>query len=127
MSTEDIVTFEQAKKLAELGFDYKVHLYYQLRDKELLENVRKDYNWKARNNIERCTIVSCPTLSQAQKWLRDVKSIFVQSSLIRQQSHDKKHDWLIYDKDGKCIALVIVVMVVMKLRFQQELIKHLSF
>lgn len=71
MDEKDFVKFNQAMKLAELGFDYETFMYYQVSGGELIDNgLRKDFNWKARNNPERSTTLSCPTLSQACKWLR---------------------------------------------------------
>lgn len=71
MNKEDFVKFNQAMKLAKLGFDYETFMYYQVSDGELIDNgLRKDFNWKVRNNPERSTSLSCPTLSQACKWIR---------------------------------------------------------
>lgn len=66
---EDFITYEQAVKLKELGFDWGCDHYYHLYDEQStlsalpkFENFNKfDKNWSA------------PTLAQAQKWLREVK------------------------------------------------------
>ena len=71
MNHEDYVSFEQAQRLKELGFDWECnHWYHPLEDK-ILESV--DYS--NHNRFERP--YSAPTLSQAQKWLREVKGIAV--------------------------------------------------
>lgn len=67
---EDFVTFEQAQILKGLGFDWKCYTFYHwdnwqgLSDSGMYEN---------HNMFEKC--VSAPTLSQVQKWLRNVKGI----------------------------------------------------
>lgn len=95
---EDLVTYEQAEKLAELGFDYETAFYYTIKDKELSEtNVIKDYNWKARNNPKRCIAISCPTLSQAQNWLRKEKHLLI---TIERDKESGKFGWVIYMNDS---------------------------
>ena len=75
---EDYVSFEQAKVLKELGFNYKsTYGYYKI------------YNESANfADIRRCEVESwehdsvefykAPTLSLAQKWLREVKDIHIE-------------------------------------------------
>lgn len=80
---EDYVSYEQAVKLKELGFDWKCITFYT-KFKTLstthstwddyqiiLENYNDDYIAKS-FNVE----CSAPTLAQAQKWLRE-KGIFL--------------------------------------------------
>lgn len=90
---EDFVTYEQARKLAELGFDYETFIYYQVSNGELIDNgLRKDFNWKTRNNPKRCTSISCPTLSQATKWIR-TKGLSVQVQLNVAGAHFFSRVW----------------------------------
>ena len=69
---EDFVTYEQAVKLKELGFDWDTIAFY-------LETVliTKIINWHTTNATD-LPIFSAPTLAQAQKWLRE-KGIEVMS------------------------------------------------
>ena len=66
MTHEDYVTYEQAVKLKELGFDWKCYTFYHwdnwcgLSHSGIYEN---------HNMFKKC--ISAPTLSQAQKWLRE--------------------------------------------------------
>lgn len=73
MNTEDFVTYEQAVKLKELGFDWEVnHCYYDDELNEICDGSTSNYdNCNSTDYIER--VCSAPTLSQAQKWLRNVK------------------------------------------------------
>ena len=70
---EDFVTYEQAEKLADLGFDYKCIACY---DEEEFEynGEPNDYN----SGYYRYNLISAPTLTQAQKWLREVKDIHIE-------------------------------------------------
>lgn len=73
VSKEDFVSFEQAKVLKELGFDWECNHYYHLYDEmdtlsvlPKFENFNKfDKNWSA------------PTLYQAQKWLYEKFRIWI--------------------------------------------------
>lgn len=73
ISHEDFVSFEQAVKLKKLGFDWKCYTFYHLDNwgglchSGICEN---------HNMFKKC--ISAPTLSQAKKWLREVKGILVQ-------------------------------------------------
>lgn len=70
MKHEDYVSFEQAKALKELGFDWKCETFYHLDNWCGLSHSGMSEN---HNMFEKC--ISAPTLSQAQKWLREVKGI----------------------------------------------------
>lgn len=75
MNNEDFVTYEQAVKLKELGFDWKCnHSYYGRRSKGLIEFCTY-YDFNKNGGPNEC---SAPTLSQAQKWLREVKGIHIE-------------------------------------------------
>ena len=73
MNKEDFVTYDQAKTLKELGFDWEcTHGYYMFNDKEPWLNTCG----YAKNTIGGDFFYySAPTLAQAQKWLREVKGI----------------------------------------------------
>lgn len=66
---EDYVSYEQAGKLKELGFDWITYAFY-------LGNVlnTKVPSWQITNTTD-LPIISAPTLSQVQKWLREIKGI----------------------------------------------------
>lgn len=69
-----LVTFEQAKKLKKVGFDFPTEFFYNS-DKQL-RYIREeepecwDENW---NIIEDCC--SAPTVALALKWFRDAKKV----------------------------------------------------
>ena len=93
MNTEDFITYDQAVKLKELGFDWKCYTFYHwdnwcgLSDSGICEN---------HNMFEKC--FSAPTLSQAQKWLREVKDIIVLATC--NLDYEKGHEWYWFvDKD----------------------------
>lgn len=82
---EDYVTFEQAVKLKELGFDWECNHYYQDNDQSLHPNFYENFNKHSKlitddEKLIKVTLYSAPTLSQAQKWLREVKRIYVEIS-----------------------------------------------
>lgn len=75
---EDYVTYEQAVKLKELGFDWDVHyLYTPNKEFEHIDPELFDYGWDINYDYVECLkgSISAPTLAQAQKWLREVKQI----------------------------------------------------
>lgn len=63
---EDFVTFEQAVQLKELGFDWQCNYWYHPLETEKIIECQTYCN---HNSFERP--YSAPTLSQAQKWLRE--------------------------------------------------------
>ena len=71
MNHEDYCTFEQSKALKELGFDLDVFHYYlkdfsgEIHFWEIEEGEDNPNGWRHENRI------SAPSLSQAQKWLRE--------------------------------------------------------
>lgn len=71
---EDFVTYEQAQKLKKLGFDWECNHYYGIDYKIHEETSSYLSNYCHRNDRE---LTAAPTLSQAQKWLREKKSIKV--------------------------------------------------
>lgn len=85
MMHDDFVTLEQAIKLKEFGFDYKCNHYYKVDEKSLLFENYAIYSveeldhvssaYEDLNNNHGC--ISAPTLAQVQKWLREVKHIYL--------------------------------------------------
>lgn len=76
---EDYVDFEQAIKLEEFGFD-----------------------WECSNNDMTYLGVKTPTLSQAQKWLREVKKIHIIVRFgICGKHYDKPYCFEIYQDNGE--------------------------
>lgn len=76
---EDYVTYEQAVKLRELGFDWECnHVYYGENATHLFPDERKKLCECFRRNSNNTDYrFSAPTLNQAAKWLREVKGIAV--------------------------------------------------
>lgn len=92
---EDYVTYEQSVKLKKLGFDWKTHAFYN-KEGSLYSNNNPDY-W----NNEIWNEFSAPTLVGAQKWLREVKKIYVFSHIIGNPPRDKcKYYYHIQTNDG---------------------------
>lgn len=77
--TEDFVTYEQADKLCDLGFDFECIACY---DENVFEitPVYSNYN----SPDYRWNLISAPTLSQAQKWLREVYNISIEPNSRKQ-------------------------------------------
>ena len=78
---EDYVTYEQAIKLKEIGFDWECNYIYK---KDFFNQwiffhcLRDAYRNHNQGGESEPIFVSAPTLSQAQKWLREVKGICVE-------------------------------------------------
>jgi hypothetical protein len=70
-----LVTFIQAKKLKELGFDWETDSLYFSDDKSLSDDYGL-YNHNATVNDGEwtCEVFSAPTISLALKWFRDEKN-----------------------------------------------------
>lgn len=99
---EDFVTYHQAVKLKELGFDWECGAYYYIDSKEFRGNIRPD-NHNYRSEI----VASAPTLSQAQKWLREVKRIMIAIIPKYEIQCDGTYQWefwyKIYNSVGKSL------------------------
>lgn len=80
MTHEYYVTFEQAKALKELGFDWRVNFYYTHEDAPDGHAWITPFANGSKNANLKDHLYSAPTLSQAQKWLREVKGILVYAS-----------------------------------------------
>lgn len=100
---ENYVTFEQAVKLKEFGFDWRCNHYYQDNNQSLHPNFYRDFNkhdklYTDDEELKKVTLSSAPTLSQAQKWLREVKNIVV--LVTCNLDYEKGHEWYWFvDKD----------------------------
>lgn len=71
---EDYVTYAQAKALRELGFDWECnHFYDTSNERPNLRGGYYDFNHDGAYDD-----TSAPTMSQAAKWLREVKGISVE-------------------------------------------------
>ena len=84
-----LVTFEQARRLKKLGFNWPVHEKFNL---EGMGGMREHYtlvksplgdwnhpNWNGEGHVEhdgKENYVSCPETALALKWFRDVKRMF---------------------------------------------------
>ena len=81
---EDYCTFEQAVKLKELGFDWNCIGFYNHYKIPSIEHcildegkiIKENYNDDFIANTYNI-LCSAPTLSQAAKWLREVKDIII--------------------------------------------------
>jgi len=77
MNTQQLqlVTFEQAKRLKQLGFNWEINGYYS----EYYDNSGKLIDWNLQNYNRmvryRDGYFSAPTVALALKWMRDVKGI----------------------------------------------------
>lgn len=65
-----LVTFEQAKKLKEAGFDWPTIELYESTDQSLSSTVCPE-----NHNDGNPSFLSAPTVSLALKWMRDVKGL----------------------------------------------------
>lgn len=83
---EQLVSFETAKLLKEKGFDVECRTYFdekKFKQKpvkffgELNANALTVWSDKLKKNIS-ANLISCPTQSLAQKWLREIHHIMIQ-------------------------------------------------
>lgn len=72
MKHEDFVTYNQAIKLKELGFDWKTHAFYN-KEGDLYSSDNPDY-W----NDEIWNEFSAPTLAQAQHWMLEKFGLWIE-------------------------------------------------
>lgn len=113
MNYEDFCTYEQAELLKELGFDLKCVGFYNKYKIASIEHdmgldggmiIEENYNnaFLASNYDVLC---SAPTLSQVQKWLRDVKRIIIAVIPKYEMQCDGTYAWEywyeIYNSTGK--------------------------
>ena len=87
MEHEDFVTYEQAQQLKELGFDWECYQFYNA-DKNLWSYTSIGYGDDCRdwNDKDYAAIgnseCSAPTLSQVQKWFREIHGIDIDSESV---------------------------------------------
>ena len=113
---EDYVTFEQATKLKELGFDWKTWIYYDEDDNELTESI-SSVDWNGETDS-----ISVPTLAQASKWLRE-KGITILLYILQEQKMEFFIGKSTTKKDFGLKALKIIMTPTNK-HFRQELMQH---
>lgn len=89
MSKEDFVSFEQAKRLKKVGFDWNCNHYIDERGK-ISENTKDDFFCSCYENLNDANFAlhdksgnlldycSAPTLAQVCKWLREKHNIHIQ-------------------------------------------------
>jgi len=72
MNIEDFVSYEQATKLKDCGFDWETEYYYEFEEPTDTDAVFKRTSscWPFNHNAFEESY-SAPTLSQAAKWLRE--------------------------------------------------------
>ena len=95
-----LVSFEQAQKLKELGFDWGCEYVYNLHNinpnmpSRKFETISHNHNYEGEKSL-----ASAPTVTLALKWFRDVKGY--QMSIIFDAECDDKYeiDILINDYD----------------------------
>lgn len=89
---DDFVSFDQARKLKKLKFDWKCNHYYFMNDEELIsympfdafDSLYVDFNNSSYWNKDDCYAFSAPTLYQAQKWLREQYQIDINCSFSKE-------------------------------------------
>lgn len=88
---EELVSYEQARKLEELSFNYDCCGYYYKYDPTKVAVLSTPLNHNNRNLFK--DICSAPRLDEAQKWLREVKGINVRVNYF-QDYKEWFFDWL---------------------------------
>ena len=76
---EDLVTYEQAAKLKELGFELECPYHFThsyVRNKTLFFGPKELSNWN-KDTFDDAERISAPTLAQAQKWFREKGIIII--------------------------------------------------
>lgn len=102
---EEFVTFEQAVKLKELGFDWKCFAYYTYLGnlgfdhpiEDILDSKIIYENFNDTRISELYSIgCSAPTLSQVQKWLRERHNIFTSVNIYFPNYKDDDYSFAKY-------------------------------
>lgn len=98
MKDEDFVSYEQATKLYNLDFDWDCEMAYcihsWMKEPRL---VHFSIAHKEQCNYDGTDVYPAPSLSQVQKWLREVKGIEV---IVEPRFSNYKrigYDWMVYD------------------------------
>lgn len=106
---EDYVSFEQAVKLKEMGFDWLTIHYYDVKTYEFSPKISHNYTVCYDNWNEYSNSISSPTLAQTAKWLREVKSIII---CIEPRFHGSKrplvvdYEYHLFNKDDGCYIYI---------------------
>ncbi len=116
MGINDFVTYNQAVKLKKIGFDWKCDHYYQRENNPTVIDAISDDSfkdisnfWKNFNSEDETfnrhnqllnPYCSAPTLSQAAKWLREVKSFDIVVEPIYSHEQLCAYDWSIHGFDS---------------------------
>ena len=100
MNTEDFVTYEQAFALSKLGFNEETFTYYD-KDNPKLQGLDDYYEYHLDNHTYFDQSASAPTLSQAQKWLRKIKKLFVEVEIDVTNTEKDIFFWTIYSLPNK--------------------------
>lgn len=92
--TEDFVTLEQAEKLKELDFNWETYACY---NHGKFEDPFDRFGEATIDNHNRygSNYISAPTLSQAQKWLREIHNIII----IIEYQNAETFNWIVYKSD----------------------------
>lgn len=103
MTHEEIATFEVAKLAKEKGFSWHTRHIYDEETKELIE-----CKFVANHNSED-GIISAPTQSLLQRWLREnhKADVWVETVATMATKNQRCYYWHIaYDSDGSCIYVL---------------------
>ena len=99
LTEKDYCDYETCVALKELGFDEKCHGLY--------EPLKKCFNTTSlkrcwcNSEVDDIGVIICPTLYEAQKWLREEKNIIVE--VFVDDDSDTPITYNIY-KDGECVC-----------------------
>lgn len=100
---EDFVTYKQAKLLKELGFNWECTHYYQDGyNRECQKNIIKA-TCACNFNEDFKTMISAPTLAQAQKWLREVKRVKILITVG--DVNENRYGWQIFYNNNHYVDL----------------------
>jgi hypothetical protein len=100
MNTEQLqlVTFERAKRLKELGFDWLCDFYYAEKGKYLIERLCN--NSAAGMNCKEAPYFAVPTVALALKWIRDEKGVLNGVSPQGIIPKNSVYQWSYIDENG---------------------------
>ena len=108
MTTIVFVTYEQAKKLKELGFKDLCLFNYDLNGNRVPNSLVSDgvegvttVDLLTSFNSEQTERIDCPTLSQVQTWLKKEKEIYLMCEIqLGCEIHNAKFEWIVYNRKG---------------------------
>ncbi len=89
MNTEDFVTYAQAVKLKECGFDWPCYEFWDnsfcldgtpVKIRKSISEPKICVMSECNSMLDKmgCGLITAPSLSQAAKWLREVKGIYIE-------------------------------------------------